>query len=158
MPSLVIDSPLGPLTILERDGAIVSVEFGDASRDDPSPDPPTPLLRRTAKQLAEYFARKRTAFDLPLAPRGSEFQRALWRLLEGIPYGEVRTYGQLAAELKSVPRAVGGACGANPIPIIIPCHRVVGGSQLGGYSGGDGRATKERLLALERADLFHSLA
>lgn len=149
MPSLTIDSPFGPLTLVEEEGALIALEFG--GRGD---DSTTPLLKRAKAELADYFAGRRKGFDLPLNPRGTAFQRALWRLLQRIPYGEVRTYGELAAKLRSVPRAVGGACGRNPLPILIPCHRVVAGRSVGGYSGGEGIATKQRLLALERADLF----
>jgi methylated-DNA-[protein]-cysteine S-methyltransferase len=149
MPSLTVDSPLGPLTLVEKDGALVALIFGGRGRR-----PVTPLLRKAKRELDEYFARRRDSFDLPLAPEDTPFQVALWRALEEIPYGEVRTYGELARKLKSVPRAVGGGCGRNPLPIIIPCHRVVGDHSLGGYSGGKGRETKERLLALERTDLF----
>ena len=149
MPSLTIDSPFGPLTLVEEEGALIALEFG--GRGDGST---TPLLKQAKAELADYFAGRRKGFDLPLNPRGTAFQRALWRLLQHIPYGEVRTYGELAAKLRSVPRAVGGACGRNPLPILIPCHRVVAGRSVGGYSGGEGIATKQRLLALERADLF----
>ena len=149
MPSLTIDSPVGPLTLVEEDGALVALEFGGCSDG-----PQTDLLRRAKAELADYFAGRRKSFDLPLNPRGTPFQRALWRLLQRIPYGEVRTYGELAVKLKSVPRAVGGACGRNPLPILIPCHRVVADRSVGGYSGGEGVSTKQRLLALERLDLF----
>lgn len=149
MPSLTIDSPVGPLTLVEEDGALVALEFGGCSDG-----PQTDLLRRAKAELADYFAGRRKSFDLPLKPRGTPFQRALWRLLQHIPYGEVRTYGELAVKLKSVPRAVGGACGRNPLPILIPCHRVVADRSVGGYSGGEGVSTKQRLLALERLDLF----
>lgn len=149
MLSLTIDSPLGPLTLIEEDGALVALEFAGRSIG-----AATPLLRQARAELSDYFAGRRRTFDLPLNPRGTSFQRALWRLLQRIPYGEVRTYGELAAKLRSVPRAVGGACGRNPIPILIPCHRVVGDRTVGGYSGGEGITTKQRLLAIERPDLF----
>ena len=149
MPSLTIDSPLGPLTLIEEEGALVALEFGGCGEG-----LATPLLKQAKAEIADYFAGRRKSFDLPLNPRGTSFQRALWRLLQRIPYGEVRTYGELAAKLRSVPRAVGGACGRNPIPILIPCHRVVAGRSVGGYSGGEGISTKQRLLAIERSDLF----
>jgi methylated-DNA-[protein]-cysteine S-methyltransferase len=108
------------------------------------------VLDEAARQLAEYFAGKRRAFELPLKPSGSAFRMRVWQALREIPYGELRSYGDLAAKLKTAARAVGGACGANPIGIIVPCHRVVGGSNwLGGFSGGDGAATKRFLLGLE---------
>jgi methylated-DNA-[protein]-cysteine S-methyltransferase len=110
------------------------------------------------RQLLAYFDRSRTTFDLPLAPAGgSPFERAVWEAMRAIPYGETWTYGDLAARLGGVARAVGGACGRNPIPIVIPCHRVLGaGGKLVGFSGGSGIDSKARLLDLERgqASLF----
>jgi len=149
MPSLSLASPLGSLTLVEEQGALVSLAFGGTRGHDASP-----LLRRARAQLLEYFAGRRREFALPLAPHGTPFQQALWQALLAIPYGELRTYGELAAALESAPRAIGGACGRNPIPIIIPCHRVVAAGSLGGYSGGQGLATKRKLLALERSDPF----
>jgi methylated-DNA-[protein]-cysteine S-methyltransferase len=151
--SLTVESPVGPLTVLAEADAIVSLWFVAADR----PGAATPLLRDARRQLKEYFARRRRAFDLPLAPQGTPFQRRVWDALRRIPYGEQRSYGEIAKALRSSPRAVGQACGQNPIPIIIPCHRVVGGQSLGGYSGGKGVATKKRLLELERIDLFSAL-
>jgi len=151
MPSLSLSSPIGRLTLSESAGALVSLEIGgEAAHDD------SPLLRRAKAELEAYFARRRLGFDLPLAPRGTPFQLKLWQALSAIPYGELRTYGELAALLKSVPRAIGGACGRNPIPIIIPCHRVVAAGSLGGFSGGAGIATKRKLLALERSEALAS--
>ncbi|MGO8866323.1 MAG: methylated-DNA--[protein]-cysteine S-methyltransferase [Alphaproteobacteria bacterium] len=147
MPSLSLASPLGALTLVEERGALVSLAFGGTRGHDE-----TPLLSRARMQLLEYFAGRRREFALPLAPDGTPFQQALWQALLAIPYGELRTYGELAAALRSAPRAVGGACGRNPIPIIIPCHRVVATGSLGGYSGGQGLATKRKLLALERSE------
>ena len=147
MPSLSLASPIGTLTLREEAGALVELVIGGKKALDE-----TPLLSRAKAQLEEYFAGKRRRFELALAPRGTSFQRALWRALAEIPYGELRTYGSLAAQLGSAPRAVGGACGRNPIPVIIPCHRVVAAASLGGYSGGAGLATKKKLLALERAE------
>ena len=149
MPSLSLASPLGALTLGEEGGALVSLAFGGRRGHDE-----TPLLSKAKTQLLEYFAGRRRQFALPLAPHGTPFQQALWQALLAIPYGELSTYGELAAALKSAPRAVGGACGRNPIPIIIPCHRVVAAGSLGGYSGGQGLATKRKLLALERSDPF----
>ena len=140
MPSLSLASPLGTLTLGEEGGALVSLAFGGSRGQDE-----TPLLSKARTQLLEYFAGRRREFALPLAPHGTPFQQALWQALLAIPYGELSTYGELAAALKSAPRAVGGACGRNPIPIIIPCHRVVAAGSLGGYSGGQGLATKRKL-------------
>ena len=142
---LTCETPLGPMTFREEAGAIVSLNWERAKDQDP-----TPLLTRAAEQLEEYFAGTRTDFDLPLAPGGSAFQRAICDQMLRIPYGETRTYGDLAAALDTAPRAVGIACGRNTIPIVIPCHRVVGaGGALTGYSGGDGVETKSFLLRLE---------
>lgn len=150
MSSLTVESPLGPLTLIAEGDAIVSLWFVAGDR----PGSATPLLREAKRQLAHYFKRRRRDFDLPTAPQGTPFQRRVWDALLRIPYGEVRTYGDLAHTLGSAPRAIGQACGQNPIPIIIPCHRVVGDHSLGGYSGGHGIETKRRLIELERVDLF----
>ena len=108
------------------------------------------VLERAAAQLREYFLGERRRFDLPLAPQGTAFQQRVWQALYAIPFGETRSYGELARELGSAARAVGGACGANPIPIIIPCHRVLAAKgRLGGFSGGDGLSSKRQLLAHE---------
>ena len=138
-------SPLGPLTISEEEGHIVRLGWDDA-RD----DAPTHLLREAARQLGAYFAGELTRFDLPLKPEGSDFGKRVWQAMSAIPYGETATYGALAQELASSARAVGRACGANPIPVIVPCHRVVArGGGRGGYSGRGGLRTKEFLLELE---------
>lgn len=152
MPTLNVPSAIGPLTLEERDGAIVRLGWGDAP-DDPADGRPTPLLAEAARQVAAYFAGTLTGFDLPLAPPGSDFQKRVWRAMAEIPYGDTWTYGELARRAETVPRAVGGACGANPIPVILPCHRVVaanGGA--GGFSGKGGLATKSALLDLESPD------
>ena len=144
---LTIPSPLGDLTIFEENGAIVAVEFGRAGLN---AGKPTALLKRAARQLDDYFDGKRRAFDLPLKPAGTPFQRRVWARLAAIPNGRVETYGAIAGRLKSGARAVGTACGANPIPVLIPCHRVLGaGGRMGGYSGEGGVATKRWLLAHE---------
>jgi methylated-DNA-[protein]-cysteine S-methyltransferase len=145
MPALAFNSPIGPLTIFEEDGAIVALDWGW-----PPESEETPLLLKARDQLEEYFDGKRPSFDLPLAPYGSAFQRKVWAALAAIPFGATRTYAALAAELGTAPRALGGACGRNPIPIIVPCHRVLASDgRLGGYSGMDGIETKEFLLRLE---------
>jgi len=141
-----VDSPVGPLALTETDGAITALDW----RVVKSP-PASDLTREAARQLAAYFAGERTAFTLPLAPRGSEFQLAFYRALCAIPHGETRRYGDLAAALEVSPQAIGQACGANPIPILIPCHRVLSASGLGGYSGAGGVETKVALLRLEGA-------
>ncbi len=145
MPCLSIHSPLGPLTIVQDDDAIVALEWcwtRDMSE--------TGLLRLAGDQLASYFDGDLTTFTVPLAPSGTPFQRQVWASMTRIPYGETQSYGGLAEEIDSSPRAVGTACGRNPIPILIPCHRVVGnGGAMVGYSGGEGVETKRYLLALE---------
>lgn len=144
-----IDSPFGPLTLIERDGVLAALEFGGDADGAP---PATPLLLRAAEQLADYAAGRRTRFDLPLAPAPSAFQRRVRAAMLAIPFGETRSYGALAETAGGTPRAIGQACGRNPIPIIVPCHRVVAaGGRLGGFSGGDGLPTKRRLLAHEAA-------
>jgi len=141
-----VDTPVGRLVLLERDGAIVGVRWGvpPKRRDE------TALLRQTVEQIRAYFAQELKTFDLPLAPAGSAFERAVWGEMLCIPYGATRTYGELAAAIDGVARAVGGACGSNPIPIVVPCHRVVAArGGLGGYSGAGGERTKRALLTLE---------
>lgn len=144
MPQLSLHSPLGDISVSEDAGAIVSIDWGWGSDQQE-----TALLRQARTQLLAYFDRELTEFELPLAPFGTGFQCRVWEALRHIPYGETRSYGELAAELGSAPRAIGQANAANPIPIIIPCHRVVASSGIGGYSGGEGLATKRALLALE---------
>ena len=150
MPQLSLHTPLGEVTISEDGDAIVALDWG-RGRDQEA----TPLLREARDQLQEYFDGKRMSFDLPLAPEGSEFQKRVWAALCAIPPGETRSYADIARTIGSAPRAVGGANGANPIPLFIPCHRVIAADgTLGGYSGGDGPATKRYLLDHESRALF----
>lgn len=146
--SLAFDSPVGRLVLTESDGAIVAIGWGDGPAGEA-----TPLLAEAARQLAAYFRGHRRRFDLPLRPRGSAHEQQVWAAMRQIPYGETRSYSDLARDVGSGPRAVGNACGRNPIPIIIPCHRVLAKHGIGGYSGGQGLPTKRRLLALEAAAL-----
>ncbi len=148
-PTVTVPSPLGMLTVTEEDGAITALRwFGH--RETPAP---TALLAEAARQLAAYFRKEMLDFDLPLRPAGSDFQQAVWQAMCRIPAGSTRSYGAIAAEVGAPARAVGGACGTNPIPIIIPCHRILAtGGGLGGYSGDGGHATKLFLLALEGAE------
>jgi methylated-DNA-[protein]-cysteine S-methyltransferase len=146
MASLSISSPVGNLIVEEDQDAIVAIRWSDDSAANGSP-----LLIEAARQLDAYFAGELADFDLPLRPAGSAFERSVWAQMQIIPYGETRSYGDLAAALGSAPRAVGGACGKNPIPIVIPCHRVLGKGWLGGYSGAGGLKTKQTLLTLEGA-------
>ncbi|SHE98458.1 methylated-DNA-[protein]-cysteine S-methyltransferase [Litoreibacter ascidiaceicola] len=141
-----LESPVGPITLIERNGAIVELEW-DNSGDIVQ----TGVLGDAVTQLQEYFAGSRQVFDLPLEPRGSAFQQKFYAALSAIPYGETRTYGDLAAELGVSAQAIGQACGANPIAILIPCHRVLGATGLGGFSGAGGVEAKIELLKLEGA-------
>jgi methylated-DNA-[protein]-cysteine S-methyltransferase len=147
MPCLTIPSPLGPITLAERNEHLTSLDWRGSTEHDE-----TPLLREARRQLAAYFARRLRDFDLPIALDGTAFRQRVWAAMQAIPYGETRSYGEIAMELGSAPRAVGGACGKNPVAIIVPCHRILAsGRQIGGYSGGAGIATKRSLLALEGA-------
>jgi methylated-DNA-[protein]-cysteine S-methyltransferase len=147
MPSLSLHSPLGPLTIHEEGGSLIALDWCWSRESEE-----TGLLALAREQLTAYFDGRLRAFALPLAPAGTGFQHRVWAAMRDIPYGEVRSYGDLAKRLQSSPRAVGTACARNPLPIFIPCHRVVGaGGALTGYSGGDGLASKRFLLDHERA-------
>jgi methylated-DNA-[protein]-cysteine S-methyltransferase len=146
MPQLSFLTPLGELTLSEEGEKIVALDWG-RGRDQAA----TPLLREAREQVQDWFDGHRGGFDLPLAPFGTTFQKRVWAALNDIPAGETRSYGELAVLLGSAPRAVGQAVGANPIPILIPCHRVLAArGALGGYSGGGGLATKRFLLNAER--------
>jgi methylated-DNA-[protein]-cysteine S-methyltransferase len=151
-----VETTLGPFRMRQAGEALVALTWGRGGRAT------TPLLAEASRQVIAYGEGRLRTFDLPLAPRGPSFQQAVWREMLKIPYGETRTYGELARALDGIARAVGTACGANPIPIIIPCHRVVaGGDSLGGFSGGEGVVDKRRLLVHEGAlaeqfDLFAS--
>ena len=151
-----MDSPVGRLRLIARGAALTGIWFEhgrDARKGDPALVPGTsPVLERTKQQLVEYFRGERQEFDLPLAPSGTEFQRRVWQRLLAIEYGATTTYGALAQELgdPNASRAVGLANGSNPIPIIIPCHRVIGANgALTGFGGG--LPVKSALLALERS-------
>jgi methylated-DNA-[protein]-cysteine S-methyltransferase len=152
LPQLSLHTPIGDITVSEDNGAIVAVDWG-WGRDQSE----TALLRQARDQLHAYFDGDLTRFELPLAPFGTSYRRRVWDALCAIPYGETRTYHQIAAIAGGVPRSVGQANGSNPIPILIPCHRVLAGKGIGGYSGGEGIATKRHLLLLERADLFSAM-
>ena len=146
MPQRSFLTPLGALTVSEEDGGIVALDWGRGRDQDE-----TPLLARAVAAWQDYFDGNRTEFDLKLAPRGTAFQQRVWSALRTIPAGETRSYGDIARLLGTAARAVGQANGANPIPILIPCHRVLAAhGVLGGYSGGEGPATKAWLLEHER--------
>ena len=149
-----LPSPTGPLRVSASDTAIVRITWVDDSADE-SDAAGHPLLTRAADQLAAYFAGERQNFDLPVAPAGSEFQQRVWAEMTAIPWGETRTYGDLARTLEVMPQPIGQACGDNPIPVVIPCHRVVAADgKLGGFSGGRGVETKLALLRHEGAWLL----
>lgn len=150
MPQLSLHGPVGDLTVSEEDGVIVSLDWGWGMLQQE-----TPLLREAKRQLNRYFDADPAPFDLPLAPAGTDFQIRVWRALSTIPFGETRSYGDVAKSLGSGARPVGSACGRNPIPIIVPCHRVLSANgAIGGYSGEGGTDTKRALLTLECPDLF----
>ena len=156
----VLDSPLGPLTVVAEDDHLCGlyVEQGltkalerRTTLGSPVRPEQDPVLQAVTEQLTAYFDRELTEFDVPLAAIGTPFQQRVWEALRAIPYGETRSYGQLAAEIGSPAacRAVGAANGRNPVSIVVPCHRVVGSTgKLTGYAGG--LTTKEQLLAHER--------
>lgn len=143
-------TPIGELGIAENGRAITAIYFeGEAPSDALRGE--TPLLREAARQLDEYFAGRRREFDLPLEPAGTPYRQRVWQALRQIPYGQTATYGQIAARTDNprASRAVGGANHHNPIPVVIPCHRVVGsGGALTGYAGGLER--KKILLEIEK--------
>lgn len=144
MPEMTLPSPFGPLTLREDGGEIVALRWGGAARDD------SPLLAEAARQLGDYFAGRRRGFDLPVAflpGLAGEVMRAM----QAIPFGETRTYGELARALGVPAQAIGQACGANPVPVIVPCHRVLGATGLGGFSAPGGVETKVALLRHEGA-------
>jgi methylated-DNA-[protein]-cysteine S-methyltransferase len=152
-----MESPLGPLLLAGDNDVLQQIEFVNGRRP-VSPDPEWQKddkpFREVLKQLRAYFAGKLEDFDLPMSPQGTEFQRGVWKKLCDIPYGETISYGELAKRIGNPKacRAVGLANGTNPIPIIIPCHRVIGSNgKLTGYGGG--LPIKEKLLALEQKQL-----
>jgi methylated-DNA-[protein]-cysteine S-methyltransferase len=167
----VVGSPIDDLLLTASDGHLRSVWFSPhAERPTPAfadaverlgadRQDDEPVLVETARQLAAYFAGALVDFDLPLQPEGSEFQRSVWTALQAIPYGETWSYGEVAAAIGKGPqasRAVGLANGSNPIPIVIPCHRVIGADgTLTGFGGGLPR--KRYLLELEQPSLFASM-
>ena len=144
-----VQTPVGRLALEADHDAVTGVRWasaGERTRDNKA----SLVLEEAVRQLERYFARRLKRFDLPLNAHGTEFQHRVWAMMREIPYGETATYGGMAVALGSGPRAIGMACGRNPIPIIVPCHRVLGsGGKEGGFSGGRGLPTKRQLLALE---------
>lgn len=147
--ALSLNTPIGTLTLFAEGEAIVALDWGQGM--DAPKKSSSAALNLAAQKLTDYF--KTGQLDtagLKLAPSGTAFQKRVWREMQKIKAGHTQSYGAIAANLKSGPRAVGGACAANPIPILIPCHRVIGANgRLGNYSGGDGAETKQFLLRLE---------
>ena len=144
MPCLFYDSPIGPMTLVQEGEVLARLDFDVPSQ----PEETTPLLLEACRQLREYFAGERKAFALPLAPAGTEFQKKVWAALREIPWGETCSYGDIARAIwkPTASRAVGMANGRNPLPIFIPCHRVIGTNGfITGYSGG---LEKKRFLLL----------
>lgn len=150
MPQLSLHSPLGPLTLTEEEGKIISLDWG-WGRDQTE----TPLLCEARDWLDKWFDDPKAsgAFPFPLEPFGTPYQKKIWAALCAIPVGSVTTYQALAQQVGGSPRSVGQAVGRNPIPILIPCHRVVAQRGLGGYSGDSGIEDKQWLLNLEEARL-----
>lgn len=146
MPTAAINTPVGTLGVVEEDGAITRLLWIAASEGQP-----TALLAEATRQITAYFDGTLTKFDLPLNVRGSDLQKKACAAMSAIPFGETRTYGDIAKDLGVPAQAVGGACGGNPIPVIIPCHRVLGASSLGGFSGAGGVEMKVALLKHEGA-------
>ena len=143
--SLSLLSSVGQITIFETSNKIIALEWGQVKTQTRSP-----VLITAKTEIIEYLNNERKEFSIPLHPTGTKFQKSVWAIIAKIPYGQTRTYGEIANQLNSAPRPIGGACGKNPIPIIIPCHRVIGtNNKLIGFSGGFGVQTKQSLIKLE---------
>jgi methylated-DNA-[protein]-cysteine S-methyltransferase len=145
MARAMMPSPFGPLTLTERAGQIVALDWEDGADD-----APTPLLTEAMRQLSAYIDHRLTAFDLRF-DWGTGLHEKVRRAMAAIPFGHTRTYGEIAREVGAPAQAVGQACGANPLPILIPCHRVLGAQGLGGFSAKGGVETKVALLRHEGA-------
>jgi methylated-DNA-[protein]-cysteine S-methyltransferase len=149
--TLIMPSPVGPLTLTAEGGALIAIDFGVPAGFADGAPLASPLLTEAARQLVAYFAGELREFRLSLRPRGTLFQLSVWEALRHIPYGETVAYGELARSIgrPTAARAVGNANHHNPLPIVVPCHRVIGaGGALTGYAGG--LSAKATLLALER--------
>ena len=143
-----LKTEIGVIEIIEENGSIISI----AGTDEEGEEDSSPLLSSAKKELSEYFRGERKTFDLPLCPSGTDFQKSVWKALLSIPYGDTRTYSEIAEEAgrKDAVRAAANAVGSNPIPIIIPCHRVIRkDGSLGGFSMKGGIETKKILLGIE---------
>ena len=148
----VMKTPFGALGVRTEGNAVAEIRFLPPGTR--ATKPKTALAERACTQLSAYLADPKAGFDLPLAPAGTPFQRSVWRAIAAIPKGRTLTYGEIAKRLKSAPRAVGQACGRNPYPMVVPCHRVVAADGgLGGFASATGRYlldTKRWLLEHER--------
>lgn len=153
LETLSVKTRIGELTLFAQGDAIIALDWGQGM-DAPRKTQST-ALNKAAQILVDYFSTgKLDTTGLKLDPHGTPFQKKVWREMQKIKGGKTKTYGEVAQALKSGPRAVGGACGANPIPILIPCHRFVAANgKIGNYSGGDGADTKQFLLRLEGVDI-----
>ena len=148
----MLSTPIGHLRLVSGDAHLIAIEFDGQYQRRATADQQDPVLRETAHQLREYFRGERHHFDLPLSPAGTEFQHRVWNALSEIPYGEVRSYRDIAGAIgrSSAVRAVGAANGRNPIPVVVPCHRVIGSDgSLTGFAGG--LEAKKTLLDREGA-------
>jgi len=149
------DSPVGHLRLEASGDFLVALHWSAKGQaEDPSLLPNIAVLQEALAQLSAYFAKDLKVFDLPFAPKGTTFQTSLWQALAEIPYGSVMEYGALVAKVGGTARSIGTACGANPLPIFLPCHRVVGKGHFGGFSGHGGLDSKRWLLVHEGALLL----
>lgn len=140
-------SPVGDLTVFAEREAVIVLTWGRSGEQNPNK-----ITKEAVRQLNAYFDQKLTAFDLPLRAEGSAFEKSVWNAMLEIPFGQTLSYGDIAADLETAAQPVGNACGTNPIPIIIPCHRVLAaGGKMGGFSGDGGVETKRALLVHEGA-------
>ncbi len=147
MSEISFHSPIGDITVFEFDGKIVAIEKGWGSNNKSLTNE---VLNNTKEQILEFLMMKRTVFNLPLDfSSGTEFQQKVWSELLKVPYGETITYQELGKRIGSHQRPIGGAVGKNPIPLIIPCHRVLAKNGIGGFSGFEGVPTKKHLLNME---------
>ncbi len=152
MNTLIVNSPIGPLQLIAENGALLEIRFPGQHVDAPAGDGTDPALGAARSQLAEYFQGDRRSFQLPLAASGTVFQKQVWQALAEIPYGQLRSYRDIALSIgkERAVRAVGAANGRNPLPIVVPCHRVIGSNgSLTGFAGG--LEAKKTLLEIEGA-------
>jgi methylated-DNA-[protein]-cysteine S-methyltransferase len=148
---MIFNAPFGPITLYASEETVQKIElFSPSSK---SVGESVAILQQLEQQLSTYFLNAHTQWDIPLAVKGTNFQQEVWRYMQSIPVGETRSYGEAATSLRSSARAVGNACRANPFPIVIPCHRIVSKSGLGGFAGktnGHQILVKQWLLNHER--------